>query len=289
MPRFKKGSIEAKRYMAKIRNKKTTTKKTVAKKVSGTVGAIPISLETFASSRNLRVVELRFGHRSSGAKQKGYALIDSDKNEIVTIEPSFSSTNKWRAYVRKIGENRDYYISGKTISDIIKHMKSDKNIGPGWTGYKYSGIGSVTTKKATAKKPNQSKSIHKDSKSHNVNIRVVSGVKKSKGIFGIPGYSDPAIARELELYAMNDFLLYTNRRIPIIKNLERKYKKGTFDVKKASKLWRYFVDASLQKYHREFGSKTTPWHKMMSVADRNLLSMELAIETKREFDNGNFE
>lgn len=48
MPRFKKGSVEAKKYMASIRKKKATTKKAVTKKVtkkavakknSSTVGA----------------------------------------------------------------------------------------------------------------------------------------------------------------------------------------------------------------------------------------------------------
>lgn len=154
---------------------------------------------------------------------------------------------------------------------------------------KGSKIGAVKSKPATKKAKPKTTASHKDTKSHNVNIRVVSGIKKSKGIFGIPNFTDPDMARELELYAMNDYLLYTNRRIPIIKNLEKKYKKGTFDVQKASKLWRYFVDASLQKYHKEFGSRGTKWNKLMSVPDRNLLAMNLALETKKEFDSGNFE
>jgi hypothetical protein len=121
--------------------------------------------------------------------------------------------------------------------------------------------------------------IHKDSKSHNVNIRVVSG---------LPSYKDPDMARELELYADNDSLLYFQRRKPILINLSKKYKKGTYDIQKAAKLWRYYIDAALEKYNKEFGSRGDKWYDLMSVPDRNLLALEYAQNTKEEFDLGNF-
>ena len=127
---------------------------------------------------------------------------------------------------------------------------------------------------------------HKDTKSHNVNIRVVSGVKNKK-INGLPTYHDSDMAREIKLYSENDGQLYFQQRRPILINLGKKYKKGTFDVMKASKLWRYFIDSALKKYHKEFGTGKD-WYKLMDTHDRQLLALEMAHETKDEFDLGNF-
>lgn len=126
----------------------------------------------------------------------------------------------------------------------------------------------------------------------------ISGYKKTvrKGkkttvhytkIGNMPKYKDAEMARELQLYAESDSGLYFQQRRPILINLGKKYKKGIFDTQKAAKLWRYFIDNSLKKYNKEFGSKRN-WHELMSVNDRNLLAYEMAVETKNEFDLGNF-
>jgi hypothetical protein len=70
--------------------------------------------------------------------------------------------------------------------------------------------------------------------------------------------------------------------------LSKKYKKGTYDIQKAAKLWRYYIDAALEKYNKEFGSRGDKWYDLMSVPDRNLLALEYAENTKAEFDLGNF-
>jgi hypothetical protein len=141
-------------------------------------------------------------------------------------------------------------------------------------------VGAVKKKSATKKVASKiSDKSHKDTKSHNVNIRVVSG---------LPSYKDPDMAREIELYADNDSTLYFQRRKPILINLSKKYKKGTYDVQKAAKLWRYYIDAALEKYNKDFGSKGDKWYELMSVPDRNLLALEYAQNTKDEFDLGNF-
>lgn len=144
-------------------------------------------------------------------------------------------------------------------------------------------------KKATKKKaaPKKSTSYHKDTKSHNVNIRVISGVKR-KAVGALPKYTDQDAAREIELYADNDSQLYFQMKRPILINLGKKYKKGTFDVNKAAKLWRYFIDAALKKYNKEFGSKGDKWFDLLNTHDRQLLAMEYAVNTKAEFDLGNF-
>ena len=110
--------------------------------------------------------------------------------------------------------------------------------------------------------------------------------KKIK-IGSLPIYKDKDAAREIQIFADNDYLLYQQRKRPILINLGKKYKKGTFDIHKAAKLWRYYIDAAMQKYHKEFGSRGK-WSNLLSVPDRNLLALDYAIETKNEFDLGNF-
>jgi len=124
--------------------------------------------------------------------------------------------------------------------------------------------------------------MHKDTKSHNVRISVMSGIKVGM----LPTYKDIDAAREIQLYADNDSMLYHQRRNPILKNLSKKYLKGTYDIDKAAKLWRYYIDAAMQKYHKEFGGRGK-WSNLLSVPDRNLLALDYAIRTKQEFDLGN--
>ena len=103
----------------------------------------------------------------------------------------------------------------------------------------------------------------------------------------LPTYKDQEAAREIQLYADNDSTLYYQKRLPILKNLSKKYIKGTYDINKAAKLWRYYIDAAMQKYNKEFGSRGNKWHELLSVSDRNILAHHYAIETKDEFDLGN--
>jgi len=184
-------------------------------------------------------------------------------------------------------------------------------------GKKRAGVG-ATKKKATptkvkAKKSKATGEMHTDTKSHNVNIRVISGVKvkskelrkqlqkkgyrlthgytvvKRKSIGEAPTFRDPDAAREIELFADNDSQLYFQSRKPILANLAKKYKKGTYDIDKAAKLWRYYVEAAMKKYNKEFGSRSDKWFDLLDTHDRNLLAREYAIRTKAEFDLGNFE
>ena len=175
-------------------------------------------------------------------------------------------------------------------------------------------VGAVKKKAATKVKAKKRKSteMHTDTKSHNVNIRVVSGIKvkskelrkqlekkgyklthgytvaKRKRIGEMPTFSDPDAAREIELYADNDSQLYFQLRKPILINLGKKYKKGTYDIDKAAKLWRYYIEAAMKKYNKEFGSRGDKWFELLNTNDRNLLARDYAIRTKEEFELGNF-
>lgn len=182
---------------------------------------------------------------------------------------------------------------------------------------KRAGVGAAPKKKAAptkvkAKKSKRTSEMHTDTKSHNVNIRVVSGIKvkskelrkqlekkgyklthgytvaKRKRIGEMPTFSDPDAAREIELYADNDSQLYFQLRKPILINLGKKYKKGTYDIDKAAKLWRYYIEAAMKKYNKEFGSRGDKWFELLNTNDRNLLARDYAIRTKEEFELGNF-
>mgnify|MGYP003122131169 CR=1 FL=1 len=65
--------------------------------------------------------------------------------------------------------------------------------------------------------------------------------------------ADEVAARELTLYIENDASLYRQRIQPIIKNLARKMKKGTFDAELAQKGFMYAVEHGLKNYNKEFG------------------------------------
>jgi len=133
------------------------------------------------------------------------------------------------------------------------------------------------------KRVSESGNIYYENRANRSDRGKLLGIK----IGNIPTYKDKDAAREIQLFADNDYMLYQQRKRPILINLGKKYKKGTYDVNKAAKLWRYYVDAALQKYHKEYGHRGN-WYDMLSVPDRNLLSLDYAIETKNEFDLGNF-
>ena len=65
--------------------------------------------------------------------------------------------------------------------------------------------------------------------------------------------ADEVAARELTLYIENDATLYRQRIQPIIKNLARKMKKGTFDTELAQKGFMYAVEHGLKNYNKDFG------------------------------------
>ncbi len=117
--------------------------------------------------------------------------------------------------------------------------------------------------------------------------KIVPGkVRGFVNISGVPGYSDPDAVRELTLFADNDYDLYRMRKRPILINLGKKHQKGTYDIDKAAKLWKYFIDDAMKKYTKEYGSGK--WYNLLSMGDRNLLALEYARDTKEEFDMGNY-
>jgi hypothetical protein len=109
----------------------------------------------------------------------------------------------------------------------------------------------------------------------------------TNSICGLPTFKDKDAAREIEIYAENDGDLYRQQRRPILQNLSKKHKKGTYKIELAAKLWRYFIDSAMKKYHKEFGGRGK-WSDLLSTSDRQILALQFAQETKDEFDLGNY-
>lgn len=217
------------------------------------------------------------------------------------------------AEAKKLRKKNPKLTQAQAVKQAWAIMYSKKSAGVGATKKK-----AAKPTKVKAKKSKRTSEMHTDTKSHNVNIRVMSGWKKGKTKFvekkekapkrnavrvkrtkagtfknfvrigNVATYKDPIAAREIALYADNDYQLYKQRKEPILKNLGKKHKKGNYDIEKAAKLWRYYIDAAMQKYHKDFGSKGDKWFELLEPSDRQLLALDYANETKQEFDLGNY-
>lgn len=111
----------------------------------------------------------------------------------------------------------------------------------------------------------------------------LTGIKgsKRKPINAIPDFDDPIAAREIDLFINNDGDLYRQSKRPILLNLKKKLDKKTFNEEKAAKLWRYFIDAGMKKYAKEYGGK---WFELLSTSDRQKLAEQYAHETLIEYN-----
>jgi hypothetical protein len=65
-------------------------------------------------------------------------------------------------------------------------------------------------------------------------------------------YSPSTEARELTLYAVNTGSLYTRAIVPAVRNLARKYRKGTFDAVRAIDAFFPIATEAARMYCREF-------------------------------------
>jgi hypothetical protein len=92
--------------------------------------------------------------------------------------------------------------------------------------------------------------------------------------------ADLQAARELELYIDNDGELYRRQYVPIQVNLIKKKLAGTYDQKKAPKLFEYLAEAGAKKYAREFGGT---WHVMFDVPTRKAVAKEYASNFAQQY------
>jgi hypothetical protein len=65
-------------------------------------------------------------------------------------------------------------------------------------------------------------------------------------------------AHELMIHGDNNSQLYKSSYVPVAKNLEKKWKNGTYDHEKAKKLWKYHADRASESYKKEHGHMFSP-------------------------------
>lgn len=88
--------------------------------------------------------------------------------------------------------------------------------------------------------------------------------------------ADTQAARELSLYAVNDATIYRQKIQPIIKNLARKIKRGTYNAALTPKAWRCAADLAAIRYTCDFDANTTGPFGCFTPATRDLAAVEIA-------------
>ena len=89
---------------------------------------------------------------------------------------------------------------------------------------------------------------------------------------------DKNMVIELKMYIENDAMLYKQKLVPIVKNIQKKMKSGKYDHKKAPKLWMYLVDEGAKKYYKEFPDVK------FNKQERQAVAQEFADEYKDEIE-----
>jgi len=94
-------------------------------------------------------------------------------------------------------------------------------------------------------------------------------------------------ARELELFAENDSDLYQRSAVPIMKNLSKKFKKGTYNPELGVKLWKYHADRAAKAYSKQH-STGDDWKTMFTPKDRMEIAKSMEDSWRSEMEAGNF-
>jgi hypothetical protein len=93
---------------------------------------------------------------------------------------------------------------------------------------------------------------------------------------------DSDAINELKLFIMNNEDLYRRKFMPIIYNIQRKIKNGTYNHELAPKLWMYLVDEAAREYVKEFGSPDQDVKDMFPASVRQDVAKDLA---DQEYEN----
>ena len=68
-------------------------------------------------------------------------------------------------------------------------------------------------------------------------------------------YKPTEESRELFVVAINEGRLYRDRIIPVLENMKRYFRKGTFDKARAADQFFYIATAASDQYYKDFGYK----------------------------------
>jgi hypothetical protein len=99
---------------------------------------------------------------------------------------------------------------------------------------------------------------------------------------------DQHAARDLELTIENDGRLYESQQKPIILNLMKKRRAGTYRHDLAVKLFGHLVESGAKKYAAEYRDGGV-WHVMFNVPTRRAVAESLTRSFETEADLGNYD
>lgn len=99
---------------------------------------------------------------------------------------------------------------------------------------------------------------------------------------------DEEKAHHLVMSADSESHLYHTSKAPVMKNLEKKHKKGVYDHEKAKKLWKYHADRAAQHVHRQHGDSSQHWSKAYSPGVRRKAASIWADHHHTEMKLGNY-
>lgn len=92
--------------------------------------------------------------------------------------------------------------------------------------------------------------------------------------------------RELKLYIDNDANLYSQRYMPILKNLSSKKKQGKYRKGLASKAFLYLIDDGAKRYVKSYGGNQLD---IFPKKDRKSLAKDYVEEFEEIFKNQEFD
>jgi hypothetical protein len=111
--------------------------------------------------------------------------------------------------------------------------------------------------------------------------------RRQRVVLKNPGEVDSVSARELELYIENNGDLYRQMYTPVVNNLLRKMKKGTYNPILAEKGWLYLVDEGARRYNKEFGNGSLSL-KLFDVPTRKEVARRFARSFEKEVEIGGY-
>ena len=95
-------------------------------------------------------------------------------------------------------------------------------------------------------------------------------------------YTESAKAEELYLFAINDGVLYNSMISYVIRNLEKKAKKGVYDTEKAIDAWYCVAEEASRRYSRNYGGKFTVTERFTCAVDLETNYREQILESVPE-------
>ena len=92
--------------------------------------------------------------------------------------------------------------------------------------------------------------------------------------------------RELKAYIDNDYSLYRQRYMPILKNLSKKKKQGKYRKGLASKAFMYMIDDGAKRYVKSYGGNV---RDVFPKRQRIMLAKDYVDEFEETFKNQEFD